>query len=137
MVRHGSRTWSPGRIRSPSPRGGFVVLLFTATALAMACASARTRDPDLRRRASEIRVLTAEEIGDRRYEVVAEVEGTSCAPNPETDPSLEGARTDMRIEAAERGADAIVHAICEEVGLSIAPGCSRRIECRGDAIRWR
>jgi len=65
------------------------------------------------------------------------VEGTSRATNPETDPSLEGARTDMRIEAAERGADAIIHAICEEVGLSITPGCSRRIECRGDAIRWR
>lgn len=129
---------------TPAPRArpthlpGRIAFLFVAVStLALACASARTRDPELRRRASEIRILTTEEIGDREYRIVAEVEGTSCAPNPETDPTLEGARTDMRIEAAELGADGIVHAICEEVGPSIVPGCSRRIECRGDAIRWR
>ena len=108
---------------------------FALVASVIAC-SARTKDLELRRRAAAIPILTPEEIGDRKYVILAEVYGLSCAVRPYEDPDVDGARQDMQIDAAEKNADAIANSFCEEVGASFIPNCTRRIACRGDAITW-
>lgn len=114
----------------------FVLLVAFALVASVIACSAKTKDPELRRRAAAIPILTPEEIGDREYEIIEEVYGLSCAVRPHEEPDMDGARQDMRIDAAEKNADGIANSFCEEAGMSFSPNCTSRIECRGDAIRW-
>ena len=101
------------------------------------CATVQTVDPELRRRAAGISVLTADEVGDRQYEIIGEVLGLSCARQTGSDPSREGAEQDMRVEAAKQDADAVINAFCEEGGLNMKRNCWKTFQCRGDAVRWK
>ena len=100
------------------------------------CATVQSVDPELRRRAAAIEILTPEEVGDRQYEIILEVVGVSCAVQAGSDPSMEGARSELRVRAAELDADAVVSAFCEEGGVDLMRNCWKKIECRADAIRW-
>ncbi len=120
-----------------------VPLLF---ALVLPSCSAKTKDPDLRRRAAAIPILTPKEIGDREYEILERVVGLSCAGPDKMEPDMDEARQHMRIDAAVNDADAIANSFCEDasssfmptqdVRVSFMPHCTVRIECSGDAIRW-
>jgi len=72
----------------------------------------------------------------RSYKVIGEVVGWSCARQAGTSPSQEDAIADLKLKAARVGADALVFVACQEKGVSLSKNCWRRVECRGDAIRW-
>jgi len=116
----------------------FVLPVVLAVVASVIACSAKTKNPELRRlrrRAAAIPILTPEEIGDREYEILAEVYGLSCTDRPYKESDMDGARQGMRIDAAEKNADAIANSFCE-AGASLSPDCTSRIECRGDAIHW-
>ena len=114
-----------------------LLALLAASLVLGSCATVQSVDPELRRRASSIPILTPEEVGDRQYEIISEVVGVSCAVQAGSDPSLEGARSELRLRAAELNAEAVVNAFCEEGGIDMRRNCWKKIECRADAVRWQ
>ena len=92
--------------------------------------------PELRRRAAATPILTSEQIGTRRFAVLAEVAGRSCVREPGADPSIEIAREELKLKAAALDADADTSTLCRASGLDVMHSCTNSIECRGDAIRW-
>lgn len=111
-------------------------LVLALGSLLPACASTETVNPEIRRKAAKIDVLSEEEIGDREYEILGEVEGLSCARQAGSDPSRKGAERDMIVQAEKLNADAVISVFCEEGGTSLSSNCWSTFECRGDAIRW-
>jgi hypothetical protein len=92
--------------------------------------------PEMRRRAAATPILTADQIGARKFSIVSEVVGRSCARDRGSDPSMDAAREELKIKGAELNADAIASALCKEGGVDLTHNCWKSIECRGDAIRW-
>jgi hypothetical protein len=112
----------------------FVLGLFAITL--SSCATARSADPEVRRRAAAIEILEAEAVGGRQHEIITEVAASACMRQG-AEGSMEGVRSDLRIKAAEVNADAIINMLCERGGTSLTQNCWRVTECRGDAIRWK
>lgn len=110
--------------------------IVVGTVMASACASGLNMPPELRRRAAATPILTSEQIGTRKFTVLAEVAGRSCARERGTDPSIEIAREELKINAAALDADAVTSTVCRASGLDVVHGCTAAIVCRGDAIRW-
>ena len=110
--------------------------IVVGTDMASACASSLNMPPELRRRAAATPILTSEQIGTRRFTVLAEVAGRSCVREPGTDPSIEIAREELKINAAALDADAVANTVCRASGLDVVHSCTRSIVCRGDAIKW-
>ena len=113
-----------------------ILLVLFCTTLP-ACTTVKSVDPELRRRAANLPILAANEVGDREYEILGEVEGVSCARQAGSDPSMEGARQELRINAAQIGADAVINTFCEEGGITFSRNCWKTIQCRADAIQWK
>lgn len=110
--------------------------IVVGTDMASACASALNMPPELRRRAAATPILTPEQIGSRKFAVLAEVTGRSCARARGADPSIEIAREELKIKAAALDADAVTSSLCRTGGLDMLHNCTSSIECRGDAIKW-
>jgi hypothetical protein len=110
--------------------------IVVGTDVASACASGLRVPPELRRRAAATPILTSEQIGTRKFEVLAEVTGRSCVREPGADPSIEIAREELKIRAAALDADAVTSTLCRARGLDVVHSCRSSIECRGDAIKW-
>lgn len=110
--------------------------IVVGTDVASGCASSLNMPPELRRRAAATPILTSEQIGTRKFAVLAEVTGRSCVREPGTDPSIEIAREELKIDAAALGADAVTSTVCRARGLDVVHSCRNSIVCRGDAIRW-
>ncbi|HWO88822.1 MAG TPA: Rcs stress response system protein RcsF [Gemmatimonadales bacterium] len=106
-------------------------------AVLVACAQAMNFSPEVRRRAAETPILTAEQLAGRSFAVVGEVSGISCARQAGSTPNMEAAREELKLKAAQMEADAVVAAYCREGGANLLKNCWRYIECRGDAVRWR
>ena len=83
------------------------VAIVVGTDMVSACASSLNMPPELRRRAAATPILTSEQIGTRKFAVLAEVTGRSCVREPGTDPSIEIAREELKINAAALDADAV------------------------------
>lgn len=105
-----------------------------------ACTTIRSDDTQLRRHAANLPILTLEEVGDRPYEIIGEVGGTSYAHDGEHEyfpPSVEAARQELRIDGAVLGADAFINSFCEEGRKwRVDVWGTRVIQCYADAIRW-
>lgn len=110
--------------------------IVVGTDMASACASTMNMPPELRRRAAATPILTSEQIGTRKFAVLAEVAGRSCARERGSDPSIEIAREELKIKAAALDADAVASTLCRAGGLDVLHNCTKSIECRGDAIKW-
>lgn len=103
-------------------------------AFATSCATVQTADPELRRAAANVEILSSYDVENSEYEIISEVVGISCATE-NAKHTREGAEQDMRIEAAKLNAQAVINVFCEEAGPSLR--CTRRFECRGDAMQWK
>ena len=110
--------------------------ILVGTDMASACASSLNMPPELRRRAAATPILTPEQIGTRKFAVLAEVAGRSCVRVRGADPSIEIAREELKIQAAALDADAVTGTLCRASGLDVLHSCTNSIECRGDAIKW-
>lgn len=109
------------------------IVMFITTFI-FSCASVQTVDPELRRKAANLPIISVAELGDQDYRIISEVLGVSCARQAGSDPSMEGAEQEMRVEAAKINADAVINVFCEEGGVTFRRNCWKTIECRGDAI---
>lgn len=115
----------------------FVVIL-CLLAILPSCAT-QTSNPALRRKAATVSLILPDTKGidgNRKYDIISEVEGVSCGRQLGSDPSLDAAREMLRIEAAKFDADAVLNIACEETGVSWTHNCWKTIECRGDAVKW-
>jgi hypothetical protein len=103
------------------------------------CASATSQeDSEIRRWAREIRILEPGNLGDRRYDVLAELEErVRIGPLGEEDARAEAERS-MRLRAARIDADAVVLADCGRVTDSDdwEARTTLILRCVGYAIRW-
>jgi RcsF-like lipoprotein len=93
--------------------------------------------PELRRKAANTPILTAEQIAGRPYTVLKPVRGLSCARQMGASPSMEAASEDLRVLAAQANADAVANVLCHEPGsIDWGNNCWKTAVCEGDAIRW-
>ena len=84
-----------------------------------------------------ITILNLDQIGSRKFTIVANVGGTSCRRGiGDPDPSEALARADLVDNAAKVHADALTNVACERGGMTFRKNCFSYIECKGDAIRW-
>lgn len=113
-----------------------VILIILSILFIYSCAAA-TANPEIRRKASIIRILNIEDVPlDRQFEIVGEALGVSCGKQLGNEPSLEMAKQNMKIDAAKFSADAIINVMCEETGVDMIHNCWESIQCRGDAIKF-
>jgi len=103
------------------------------------CASNTSQeDLDARRWAQEIRILEPEDVGDRPYDVLAELdERVRIGPMGEEDAISEAERS-MRLRAAKVDADAVVMSGCRRLTSrdDFQAGSNPTIRCVGYAVRW-
>lgn len=110
------------------------ILLFLALFGLLGCAMVETVDPQLRRKAASIKILS-EDPGSENREIIGEVLGVSCGRQLGSDPSVDAAREKMRIDAAKLNATSVINVMCEESGVDLMNNCWKTIQCRGDAIK--
>lgn len=100
------------------------------------CATAATTsiDPQLRRKAAAIEIITTEDIGSRGYTIIGEVSGQASAlgENGFSQVEIELAQHKMKIEAAKMNADAVINYLLEYKEAVI----KGKLICTGDAITW-
>lgn len=116
-----------------------ILLVVCLTFCGAGCASnASQEDLDAERWAQEVRVLDPDEVGDRSYDVLAELEERIRIGAMGEEDAISQAERSMRLRAAKADADAVVLAGCrrlsdrEEFGASATP----TMRCVGYAIRW-
>lgn len=114
-------------------------LLVVACLFALSACTTTTlvKDPEMRRRAAAVQILSSEESTSDKVTIIKEVVGRDCCISCHRDPSEETARTELRIAASKEGADAVANVICQQKGFSLSPACDRSIECRGDAVKLK
>lgn len=115
---------------------GVVRILATVAvaALGVSCASSNQDDPAARW-AKEVEVLRPEQVGNRIYDVLAEMEERVDIFASDADAAKSDAVRKLRYQAAKVDADALVVVAC--AAARDAEGrTSPAIVCRGAAIRW-
>lgn len=114
-------------------------LVICVTAISFGCASNMSEeDAEARRWAQEIRILQPEDVGDRPYDVLAELdERVRIGPMGEEDAISEAERL-MRLRAAKVDADAVVMSGCRRLTSrdDFQAGSNPTMRCVGYAIRW-
>jgi hypothetical protein len=117
------------------------IILLVCTAVGLAgCASGVTEEEqDAARWAREIRIIRPDEVGDRDYKVLAELEERVRIDSLG---GVEGARSEaernMRYRAAKVDADVVVFSGCrrlsreQDVDASLNP----TLMCLGHAVQW-
>jgi len=108
-----------------------------AAILVVGCSSTATTDPALRRQVANVVIIQPGEKAPHEFTVIKEVLGVSCARQAGSSPSVDEAKEQMRVEAGKIGADAVVNVACEAGGVSWSKNCWKRVECRGDAAKWK
>ncbi|NOK09100.1 hypothetical protein [Corallococcus exercitus] len=112
------------------------VLWVAVLAMGQGCMTRNSlRDPELRRRAANIVVVKAEELPQRKFKFLGEVEAATCTSGIyRTNYSPAALQEMLKGEAARLEADAVTNVACGEGGVRFE--CWTSYECRGDAIRW-
>jgi uncharacterized protein YbjQ (UPF0145 family) len=103
-------------------------------ALAVSCASSNQDDPAARW-AQEVEVLRPEQVGNRIYDVLAEMEERVDIFAGDTDAAKSGAVRKLRYQAAKVDADAVVVVSCVPA-RDMEGRANPAIICRGAALRW-
>ena len=87
--------------------------------------------------AGRAKLLTKEEIGDRKFRIAKAVVGRSCKRGvADPAPTEAAARDDLARAGAKESADGIINVVCSPGGMTLRYNCTSFIECTGDAIRW-
>lgn len=110
--------------------------------LVAGCASSG-QDDEAARWAREVRVLRPEQVGDRGYDVVGQLEERIVIGVTGEDGARSEAERRLRYRAAKLDADAVVMIGCDRVGDSRSPArptdelaITPTLVCQGVAIRW-
>jgi len=105
------------------------------------CSSSDPADADLEAWTREVRVIAPQQIGDREYEEVANLEETVSIGALGEESAAATARENLRRRAAKLDADAIVIIACGRNVRSTQPDQMRsmgpEVVCQGVAIRWK
>jgi uncharacterized protein YbjQ (UPF0145 family) len=115
---------------------GVIRILATVAvaAFALSCASSNQDDPAARW-AKEVEVLRPEQVGNRLYDVLAEMEERVVIFAGDADAARSEAVRKLRYRAAEVDADALVVVACA-AARDVEGRTSPAIVCRGAALRW-
>jgi uncharacterized protein YbjQ (UPF0145 family) len=115
---------------------GVVRILATVAvaAVAVSCASSNQDDPAARW-AKEVEVLRPEQLGDRLYDVLAEVEERADIFTNDVEAAKSDAVRKLRYQAAKVDADAVVVISCTPA-RDWEARANPAIVCRGAALRW-
>jgi len=135
-----------GSIHRSHPRGlGYTcrmkrrLLAVCLTVLAVGCASNATEeDLDAQSWAREVRIITPENVGDRDYDVLAELEERVRITAMGEEDAVSEAERRMRLRAARVDADAVVMAGCGRITDrdDFEARTTPTMRCLGYAIRW-
>jgi len=105
------------------------------------CSSSTSTDPDLEAWTREVRVITPQQIGDREYEEVANLEEKERIGTFGEENAVRTAKDNLRRRAAKVDADAVVIIACgQNVRSSESNGMRSmgpEVVCQGVAIRWK
>ena len=122
------------------------VLAGAAVAVSMlmpGCASSDGRDEEAVRWAREVRVMRPEQVGDRAYEILGQLEERVAIGVTGEDDARSEAERHLKYRAAKLDADAVVVFECERAGgpdTPLRPGESSvmtpTLVCQALAIRW-
>lgn len=108
--------------------------------VAAGCSSSNPPDRDLEAWTREVRVMTPQQIGDREYEEVANLEETESLGAFGEEQAVRTAKDRLRRRAAKLDADAVVIVACGQNVRPVEPDHLRtagpEVVCRGVAIRW-
>jgi hypothetical protein len=122
--------------------GALATAAIAASILALGCASS-DQDDEAARWAREVRVLRPEQVGDRGYDVVGQLEERIVIGVTGEDGARSEAERGLRYRAAKLDADAVVMIGCDRVGDSRSPArptdelaITPTLVCQGVAIRW-
>jgi Tfp pilus assembly protein PilP len=107
---------------------------------ALGCASSDPADADLEAWTREVRVIAPQQIGDREYEEVANLEEKEYIGALGEENAVATAKENLRRRAAKLDADAVVIIACGQQVRSAQPDQMRsmgpEVVCQGVAIRW-
>jgi hypothetical protein len=110
--------------------------------LAAGCASS-DQDDEAARWAREVRVLRPEQVGDRGYDVVGQLEERVAIGVGGEDGARSAAEQRLRYRAAKLDADALVMIGCNRIGDARSPArptgefaLAPTLVCQGVALRW-
>ncbi len=108
---------------------------------AVGCSSSDSADADLKAWTREVRVITPNQIGDREYEEVANLEEKVNIGALGEESAVATAKENLRRRAAKLDADAVVIIACGQQVRSAQPDQMRsmgpEVVCQGVAIRWK
>jgi hypothetical protein len=108
---------------------------------AVGCSSSGSSDADLEAWTREVRVIAPQQIGDREYEEVANLEETVSIGAMGEESAVSTAKENLRRRAAKLDADAVVIIACGKNVRSAQPDQMRsmgpEVICQGVAIRWK
>lgn len=109
--------------------------------IAVGCSSSTPTDRDLEAWTREVRVMTPQQIGDREYEEVANLEERESIGAFGEEQAVRTAKDNLRRRAAKLDADAVVVVACGQNVRPAEPDQMRRtgpeVVCQGVAIRWK
>ena len=103
------------------------------------CASNQTEEEkDIQRWAQQIRILTPDSLGDRPYDVLAELEERVRISSLGEQDAVSEAERKMKLRAAKVDADAVVMVRCERIRdpNDWEAKSTPTVGCIGYAIRW-
>lgn len=133
---------NPRRRRPAIPRRALTAAAITISVLALGCASS-DQDDEAARWAREVRVLRPEQVGDRGYDVLGQLEERVVIGVSGEDGARSEAEHRLRYRAAKLDADAVVMFGCERAGGLDSPArpgddlaMTPTLVCQGLAIRW-
>lgn len=109
--------------------------------VAIGCGSSTSTDSDLKAWTREVRVIAPQQIGDREYEEVANLEEKENVGTFGEENAVKTAKENLRRRAAKLDADAVVIIACGQNVRSVEPdqmrGMGPEVVCQGVAIRWK
>jgi hypothetical protein len=114
------------------------LLLCIAVAL-VGCASGMSdEEKDARSWAQEIRIIRPDEVGDRDYNILAELEERVRIGSLGVDDAESEAKRNMRYRAAKVDADVVVFSGCRRLTREddFASSANPTLLCIGHAVRW-
>ena len=118
-----------------------ILLCGTVLLAAIGCSSSTSSDPDLEAWTREVRVIAPQQIGDREYEEVANLEEKVTVGTFGEENAVKTAKENLRRRAAKVDADAVVIIACGQNVRSAEPdqmrGMGPEVVCQGVAIRWK
>ena len=118
------------------------VFVVAGSTLASGCASS-DQDDEAARWAREVQVLRPEQVGDRSYDVLGQLEERIVIGVSGEDGARSEAEQRLRYRAAKLDADALVMIGCDRIGDSRSSArptdefvLAPTLVCQGVAIRW-